>query len=43
MGGLAPVLKVDGRTIGTGVPGPVVARLRQAYAELTATEGTVVC
>ena len=42
MGGLTPVLQVDGRTIGTGEPGPVMARLRQAYAELTATEGTFI-
>jgi branched-chain amino acid aminotransferase len=42
MGGLVPVLRVDGRTIGTGAPGPVTARLRDAYAELVASSGTLV-
>lgn len=40
MGELAPVLEVDGRTIGTGEPGPVTARLRELYAERTAAQGT---
>ena len=40
MGGLAPVLEIDGRTIGDGKPGPVTDRLRAAYASLTATSGT---
>ncbi len=31
-GGLTPVVAVDGRTIGTGGPGPVTARLRELYA-----------
>jgi len=43
MGGLTPVLAVDGRTIGTGKPGPVTARLTGLYTELTATSGTQVC
>ncbi len=42
MGGLSPVLTVDGRTIGDGKPGPVTDRLRAAYAQLTATTGTPV-
>jgi branched-chain amino acid aminotransferase len=42
MGELTPVLAVDGRAIGTGSAGPVTARLRVAFATLTATEGTVV-
>ena len=42
MGGLAPVVTVDGRTIGTGRPGPVTDRLRAAYAALTARSGTPV-
>jgi branched-chain amino acid aminotransferase len=42
MGGLTPVLRVDGRTIGAGAPGPVTGRLKAAYAELTASSGTVV-
>jgi branched-chain amino acid aminotransferase len=42
MGGLAPVLSVDGRVIGDGTPGPVTKRLTALYADLTATTGTPV-
>lgn len=42
MGGLAPVVSVDGRTIGGGTRGPVTARLTAAYADLTARSGTLV-
>jgi branched-chain amino acid aminotransferase len=42
MGGVTPVVTVDGRTIGTGSPGPLVARLAAAYAQRTAVEGTLV-
>jgi branched-chain amino acid aminotransferase len=42
MGGVTPVLSVDGRTIGTGSPGPFVRKLSAAYLERTAVEGTVV-
>jgi len=42
MGGLAPVLSVDGRTIGDGTPGPVTKRLTALYSDLTATTGTPV-
>jgi branched-chain amino acid aminotransferase len=42
MGGLAPVVAVDGRTIGDGEPGAVTTRLRAEYARLTATTGTPV-
>ena len=42
MGGIAPVIKVDGREIGDGKPGPVTARLTELLANLTATTGTVV-
>ena len=42
MGGLAPVLSVDGRVIGDGIPGPVTKRLTALYATLTATTGTPV-
>jgi len=31
-GGLTPVVRVDGRQIGTGMPGPMTARLRQLHA-----------
>jgi branched-chain amino acid aminotransferase len=40
MGGLAPVLSVDGRTIADGSPGPVTKRLTSLFADLTATTGT---
>jgi branched-chain amino acid aminotransferase len=43
MGGLAPVLAVDGRQIGDGKPGPVTAQLMHLYAQLTATSGSQVC
>jgi branched-chain amino acid aminotransferase len=39
MGELASVVKVDGRTIGSGAPGPVTQRLSGLYSELTAREG----
>jgi len=42
MGGLVPVLCVDGRTIGDGTPGPVTKRLTARFADLTATTGTPV-
>ncbi|HXZ66301.1 MAG TPA: aminotransferase class IV [Streptosporangiaceae bacterium] len=43
MGGLTPVLAVDGRPIGAGRPGPVTLRLMDLFAELTAKSGTQVC
>jgi branched-chain amino acid aminotransferase len=43
MGGLTPVLAVDGRPIGAGEPGPVTLRLIDLFAELTASSGTAVC
>jgi branched-chain amino acid aminotransferase len=43
MGGLAPVLAVDGRAIGAGSPGPVTAKLTALFAGLTASSGTQVC
>ena len=42
MGGLTPVLALDGRPIGDGKPGPVTARLTELFAELTANSGTPV-
>jgi branched-chain amino acid aminotransferase len=42
MGGLAPVVRVDGRTIGDGAPGPVTKRLTALFADLTAATGTPV-
>jgi branched-chain amino acid aminotransferase len=32
---IVPVVEVDGRPVGTGRPGPVVARLREAFARRT--------
>jgi branched-chain amino acid aminotransferase len=43
MGGLAPVLTLDGRSIGTRSPGPVTTKLTALFAELTASSGTRVC
>ena len=42
MGGIAPVIKVDGRVIGDGQPGPVTRKLADLLAGLTATTGTPV-
>jgi branched-chain amino acid aminotransferase len=42
MGGLAPVVSVDGRVIGDGSTGPVTKQLTELYASLAATTGTVV-
>jgi branched-chain amino acid aminotransferase len=42
MGELAPVTRLDGRTIGSGEPGPLTGRLTQLFRALTASEGTPV-
>lgn len=42
MGELAPVLRVDGRTIGAGRPGDLTRRLTGLFCERTAREGVVV-
>jgi branched-chain amino acid aminotransferase len=42
MGGLVPVVRVDGRTIGVGDPGPVTKRLTDLFADLAAATGTAV-
>jgi branched-chain amino acid aminotransferase len=42
MGGLAPVVSVDGRAIGDGTVGPVTKQLTELYAHLTGTTGTEV-
>lgn len=39
MGELAPVVQVDGRTIGDGQPGPMTRRLSELYRDLTSREG----
>ena len=30
-GGIMPITKIDGRGIGTGIPGPVTTKLTEAY------------
>jgi len=40
MGGLVPVLAIDGRAIGDGGPGPVTQRLMAGFADLTARSGS---
>jgi branched-chain amino acid aminotransferase len=42
MGELAPVTKVDGRTIGDGQPGPMTRRLSELFGALTRSEGVPV-
>lgn len=42
MGELAPVVEIDGRAIGSGVPGPVYQRLAAEFRELVKSQGTVV-
>jgi branched-chain amino acid aminotransferase len=42
MGGIAPVISVDGRVIGSGAAGPVTGQLAKLLAELTARTGTPV-
>lgn len=37
---LIPVVTVDGRSIGDGKPGPLTKSLREAFADLTQSEGT---
>lgn len=36
--GIAPLVRVDGRPIGDGVPGPITTRIAQAYAALVERE-----
>ena len=40
MGGLVPVITIDGRAIGDGKPGPVTARLMELFADRVARTGT---
>ena len=35
-----PVVKIDGRILGNGVPGPITAKLRQLYIEMALAEAT---
>jgi branched-chain amino acid aminotransferase len=42
MGGIAPVISLDGRIVGTGKPGPVTLQLTALLADLTASTGTPV-
>jgi len=36
---IVPVVKIDGRVIGSGKPGPVTRRLQAAFRQLTKTQG----
>ena len=36
---IIPVIKVDGRVIGSGKPGPIVKKLTEAFHKVTKTEG----
>jgi len=36
---IVPVVKIDGRVVGTGKPGPVTKKLQQGFRQLTKTEG----
>jgi len=40
MAEVVPIASVDGRTIGSGTPGPTTLRLMAAYAELVRSTGT---
>lgn len=40
---LIPVVKIDGRVIGTGRPGPVTQELERRYRQLAETTGTPIC
>ena len=40
MGGLAPIVRIDGRAIGTGAPGPITRRLFEAYLRHAEERGT---
>jgi branched-chain amino acid aminotransferase len=42
MGEITPIVRVDGRPIGTGAAGPLAVRVSELYAELTRTEGETV-
>jgi len=42
MGGLVPVIAIDGRTIGEGTAGPVTRQLMGLFADLVARSGTEV-
>ena len=37
-----PVVKLDSRVIGSGVPGPITRRLIDRFHQLTATTGTAI-
>jgi len=36
---IVPVVKIDGRVIGTGKPGPATKKLQAAFRQVTKTEG----
>ena len=40
---IVPVVRIDGRQVGTGCPGPETARIRRAFAQLCREDGIPVC
>jgi branched-chain amino acid aminotransferase len=42
MGEIAPVIRVDGRTIGASATGPTTARLQELFRQCTRAQGTLV-
>ena len=40
---IIPVVRIDGRQVGTGCPGPETARIRRAFAQLCREDGIPVC
>lgn len=42
MGGITPVIRIDGRAIGDGAPGPLTRKLTDLLAGLAASTGTLV-
>ena len=39
---IVPVVKIDGRIVGTGKPGPMTAKLLAAFREVTKTDGELI-
>ena len=42
MGEITPVLAIDGRTVGAGVPGKITGRVMEKYQELTRNHGVAI-
>jgi D-alanine transaminase len=39
-GGVIPVVRIDGKPLGTGKPGPMTARIHALYREMSLAEAT---